>query len=388
LVVHVIFRLATGGLENGLVNLINAMPADRYRHAIICLADTTEFQKRIARGGVAVIALEKRPGHDLRAYWRAWKTFRELKPAIVHTRNFPAMEYVMVALCAGVRGRIHGEHGRDTYDLDGSNRVYNRFRRLVRPFVNRFTTVSVDLAAWLRDTIGVEPDRIAQIYNGVDVARFRPASGRRIPIGPPGFAEPDSVIVGTIGRMQTVKNQTLLARAFIRLIEQEPKLRPVVRLVMVGDGPLRGEVANLLERAGLHDLAWLPGERQDIPDLLKQMDVFVLPSLVEGISNTVLEAMATGLPVVATDVGGTRELVRDGVTGGLVPSDDIDALTGRIRGYVVDKSLRERHGMAGRQRVEREYTIEVMVRKYMDVYDSVVAVTRRRRAGVYQPAMG
>ena len=238
LIVHIIFRLAMGGLENGLVNLINTMPRDRYRHAIISLTDCTDFQRRITREDVPVVALHKRQGHDLGVYWRAWRALRALRPSIVHTRNFPTLEFLAVAACTGTAGRIHGEHGRDIYDLDGSNRAYNIFRKGMRMLVRRYVAVSQDLARWLLDTIDVPANRITQIYNGVDTVRFQPRRERFVAGSPPGFFSPEVLVIGTVGRMQVVKDQLTLVRAFLHLVKTAPQARNILRLVIVGDGPL------------------------------------------------------------------------------------------------------------------------------------------------------
>jgi glycosyltransferase involved in cell wall biosynthesis len=137
---------------------------------------------------------------------------------------------------------------------------------------------------------------------------------------------------------------------------------------MVGDGPLRTETERILEQGGVRDLAWLPGERADIPDVLRGLDLFILPSLAEGISNTILEAMATALPVVATRVGGNGELIEEGLTGELVPSADPDAMAGAILGYFRDPRLARRHGKAGRNRVERQFSLVRMVAEYDRLY--------------------
>jgi len=175
LVVHIIHSLGTGGLENGLVNIINRTPPERYRHAIVCLTESGEFAGRITAPGVEVIALHKRPGHDLGLYWRVWKTLRRLRPAIVHTRNLSTLEMQFVAaLLPGVK-RVHGEHGRDVFDLDGTNRKYNLLRKAARFVVQRYIAVSKDLERWLIDTVGVPAARVRQIYNGVDQARSHTA---------------------------------------------------------------------------------------------------------------------------------------------------------------------------------------------------------------------
>lgn len=369
LIVHVIHRFGVGGLENGVVNLINHMPEDRYRHAIVCLQGYTDFRKRLQRGNVAIHDMAKRDGHDPGVYWRLFRTFRQLRPAIVHTRNLSAMEAQAVAALAGVPGRVHGEHGRDTYDLDGRNRKYRLLRKLVRPFIGHYIAVSQDLQNWLMSAIGVQRGKISQIYNGVDNHRFRPAPTARAQLGPPGFLQEDSIVIGSVGRMAAVKDYPNLAQAFLRLLELEPTLRDRLRLLIVGEGEARDTCLRLLNRHGAGQFAWLPGERSDIPELMAAMDIFVLPSLGEGISNTILEAMASGLPVVATRVGGNPELVQEGVTGRLVPPADPEALAQALLLYVRDAERRHAHGRAAREVIDRQFSIPAMVQGYLAVYD-------------------
>ena len=365
LIAHVIFRLAVGGLENGLVNLINRTP--QFRHAIICLTDYTDFHRRICHDAVSLHALRKREGHDYAVLLRLFQLLRELKPDVVHSRNLAALEAQLPALLAGVRGRVHGEHGRDVQDLDGSRRSHRWLRKAFRPLVRRYIPLSRDLERYLRNDIRVSPAKISQIYNGVDAERFHPA-GERAAVLPDGFAPRGTVVIGTVGRLAAVKDQLTLVRAFITAIEREPSLRARARLVIVGDGELRPEAEALLTRAGLSPLAWLPGARDDVPELMRAMDVFVLPSLAEGISNTILEAMACGLPVIATRVGGNGELVMEGATGMLIPAAQPSLLAEALAMYVDDEDLRRRHGVAGRARVEREFSMEAMVARYVEVY--------------------
>lgn len=378
LIVHVIRRLSMGGLENGLVNLINHMDSTRYRHAVLCLKDYNNFSERIARENVEVMALNKREGQDLGIHARLWRVLRKVRPAIVHTRNLPGLEYLVPSAFAGVPVRIHGEHGRDMYDLDGLNKRYLLLRKLVNPFTHQYIAVSRDLANWLVRSVGVRPDRVAQIYNGVDLRRFHPRDGSRPSLGPPDFASPENLVVGTVGRMETVKDQLTLVRAFVQLLNREPKTRERLRLVIIGEGPLRKEAEKLLRDANAGHLAWLPGERNDVHAIMKSLDLFVLPSLREGISNTILEAMASGLPVVATRVGGNPELVEEGKTGWLIPSADLIALGEAIRSYLLHPELLSIHGQAGRKRAEECFSLEKMVREYASVYDRLLE--RRERA--------
>lgn len=369
LVVHVLFRFDIGGLENGVVNLINHLPVGAFRHAILALdAVSADFARRLVRPDITLHALHKPPGHAFALYPRIWRLFRQWRPAVVHTRNLAALECQLPAWAAGVPLRIHGEHGRDVDDLDGTNRKLQRLRRLYRPFVHRYVTVSADLERYLVERVGVPTARITQIYNGVDSQRFRPAAAAEpAPDGWP-FPGDDLWRIGTVGRMQGVKHQTLLARAFVQLLQRRPELRARARLVMVGDGPLRATAQALLAEAGMASLAWLPGERADVPELMRALDVFVLPSLGEGISNTILEAMASGLPVVATRVGGNAELVQPGITGELVPPDDAMALSAALE-RMADATHRAREmGREARLVVEQRFSLAAMLEAYGRVY--------------------
>lgn len=370
LVLHVLYRFDTGGLENGVVNLLNRLPAERFRHAVLAL-DRIEpaFAARLVREDVHLFAMHKPPGHALRLYPRIWRLLRDLKPAIVHTRNLAALEVQVVAAAAGVPYRIHGEHGRDVEDLEGTNKKQQFIRRLYSPFVHRYVTVSRELEQYLVRRAGIRQERIQQICNGVDTERFRPAaSGREAVEGWPHFG-PDVFIVGTVGRMQTVKNQTLLAQAFVRACRSGSVAGARLRLVLVGDGPQRALCRAIVDDAGLGERAWMPGERGDVPQLMRALDAYVLPSLAEGISNTILEAMASGLPVIATDVGGSGELVQEGRTGLLVPTQDIEALAQSLLKLAADPQAAAALGRAGRAEVERRFSLDSMVGSYARLYD-------------------
>ncbi len=372
LIAHVIYRLTVGGLENGLVHLINQTPADRYRHAIVCLTESSDFRLRIQQPNVQVIPLRKRGGWEIDVYRRLWRALQDLRPTIIHTRNLGVLEAQIAAALAGIPIRIHGEHGRDMYDLDGSSVRYRLFRKSMRPIVHHYTAVSRDLASWLVDAIGIPPSSVTQIYNGVDTVRFHPACTKEHFGGPPGFIPEGAFVIGSVGRMQKVKDQPNLVRAFLRLIETFPETRARVRLMLIGDGPLFGECLNMLKSANAEDLAWLPGERSDIPELLRSMDLFVLPSLGEGISNTILEAMASGLPVIATRVGGNPELVLEDQTGTLVTPSDPDSLMRAIHRYLCQPDLAQAHGHAARTHVENAFSWNSMVSGYLGVYDALL----------------
>jgi len=371
LIAHVVYRFDVGGLENGVVNLINRMSGHAYRHAVVSLTEITDFRKRIQRDDVQFIALHKPPGHALPLYPRLLRLLRDLQPAIVHTRNLAALEVTVPAWLAGVRARVHGEHGRDVGDLDGSNRRYRWVRRVYRPFVSRYVTVSRDLEDYLRDRVGVPQRRILRICNGVNTERFAPAEGERASIEGCPFQDRNLWLVGSVGRLYHVKDQVTLAHAFVAAVRRHSSAQRM-RLVLVGNGPLRADAERVLRDAGLSDRAWLPGERSDVPQILRGLDCFVLPSLAEGISNTLLEAMATGLPIIATRVGGNPELVDDEHSGRLVPAADPQAMAQAMLAYYEAPEVARRLGKAARGAAVQRFSLERMVGHYVSLYDELL----------------
>jgi sugar transferase (PEP-CTERM/EpsH1 system associated) len=368
LIAHVIYRLAIGGLENGLVNLLNRLPRERFRHAVVCLAGATEFARRIQRTDVAIYSLDKQPGKDVGAYLRFWKLLRQLRPDLVHTRNLGTVDMQWIAAAAGVPHRIHGEHGWEAADPQGLDGKSLRIRRFCRRAIHRYVAMSQDLAAWLGSSVGVPPQRIEQIYNGVDVERFGP-QGPLPPDLPWKSSSPRPFVFGTIGRLDQVKNQAALLEAFAHSLHTAPQAS---RLIVVGSGPLASTLQSRAVELGIADLVWFSGARDDVPELLRAMDVFVLPSMNEGISNTLLEAMASARPVIAARVGGNPELVEHESTGLLYDPRQRDSLLEAMLRYRLDGNLIVAHGAAGRRRACERFSLQAMVNGYTDLYSRML----------------
>jgi sugar transferase (PEP-CTERM/EpsH1 system associated) len=364
-VVHVLDSLAVGGMENGVINLVNALsPAGR--HTVVTMSALGPLAERLPES-VACHCIGKRPRIDVGAVVRLAALLRRLRPSIVHSRNWGAFDAIPAARLAGVPVVIHGEHGREAADPDGLDPRRRRLRRVFAPLVTRFVTVSFDLRQWLLTTVGLPAAKLVTIHNGVDVSRF--AGGDRLAALRALRLPSHAVVIGTVGRLDPVKDHAGLLRAFAVLRTDQPS----AELVIVGEGPCRPELERLIQKTGLTGHVHLLGMRRDVPVLLQAFDAFVLPSRAEGISNTVLEAMATGLPIVATRVGGNPELVEHGVTGVLVAAGNPLALAAALRCYVEDAKRREAHGDAGRRRVLRHFTLERMAQAYQDLYESVSA---------------
>ena len=372
-VMHLLYRFDVGGLENGVVNLINRMDGERFRHTVVALDECVPaFCDRVTRADVRFVSLHKPPGHGVKLYPKLFRLFREHAPAIVHTRNLAALETMVPARAAGVPFRVHGEHGWDTSDPHGQSRKFQLMRRLYSPFVQRYVALSGHIESYLHERVGIAAKRIERICNGVDSMRFQPSAEGRVLLAGTPFDTQDAVIVGTVGRLQAVKDQLNLVRAFAIARARGGAAAAAMRLVIAGDGALRAAIEDEIRTAGIGDVVWLAGERRDVPEVMRSLDVFVLPSQAEGISNTILEAMASGLPVIATAVGGNGELVADGDSGTLVPAANSAALADALLCYAADAALRKKQGAAGRLRVDAQFSLDAMVDRYQALYERLL----------------
>jgi len=360
-IVHVVHSFGTGGLEKGIATLVDRA-APEFAHTVLCLTRSGPSAKLLP-AGTRVLELDKRPGHSLRFVLRLARVLCSERPEVVHTRNWGGLDGVLAARLARRRGVVHGEHGWGIDDPHGADRKRILARRLTSRWVRAYTCVSQDIERWLVDRVRVRAP-VRQIYNGVDAARFRPGAsvGRiRRDLGLPERA----FVVTICGRLDPIKDHPTLFRAVRELRNR----RPEVQLWVVGDGPER---ATLDGQAG--DGIRLLGERADVPEILAETDVFALTSHNEGISNTILEAMAAGLPVVATRRGGNPELVLDGECGYLFTPGRSDEVAGLLERYARDPAMRRAHGEAARRRVVGRFGIQQMVERYEDVYRRVAAL--------------
>lgn len=371
-VAHVIYRFDTGGLENGLVNLINRLPENEYWHSVITHKGVNpEFAKRVKVENVKYYDLNKREGNDLGLHWRLNQLLKQLKPDVLHTRNLGTLEGQLVGWWRKVPLRVHGEHGWGVNDLGGVNPKFQRIRRFFRPFVHHYIALSTEAKDYLLNKIGVVASRVSHICNGVDTQRFANPQPLQAPF-PETLLEPDCLVFGTVGRLAEVKNQAYLIDAFVALLQQFPAKRSQLALMLVGDGATRALLEAKVRDASIEDRVWFAGDRADIPALMQSMDVFVLPSLAEGISNTILEAMAAGLPVLATHVGGNPDLISpDFAKDHLFPVGQPQQLTALMARYVQQPGLAEEEGRKIQVYCQSHFDLASMVAKYHAIYRQV-----------------
>jgi sugar transferase (PEP-CTERM/EpsH1 system associated) len=361
LVAHLVYSFGCGGLQTLLAECINRLPAQDYRHVVICLTGTPADAGPVSRPGATFHYLNKPPGNGLATHLKFWRLMRRLRPAILHTYNIGTLEYNATAMLAGVPVRIHAEHGRDSVEIDGKHRTYNLLRRLLIPVIDAYVPVSDDLNHWLRETIRVPKRKIAQVINGVDTDRYAPSDQNTAEMPRPFW-------IGTVGRADRIKNHAGLVEVFERLLQRFASPQFDLRLAIVGDGPLLDTLRTQVDTKGWTDKVYLPGARTDVAEIMRSFSVFVLPSLSEATPVVILEAMATALPVVASRVGGVPQLVLDQQTGILVDPHDLEGFADAIAMYILDPSLGEAHGAAGRNHIQARYSVDAMVAGYADLY--------------------
>lgn len=351
---HIVLSLEPGGLENGVVNVINGLDPVEFRSSVCCLRRAGEFACRL-RSGVAIASMDLRPGNDPWMPLRVARLLRRWAVDIVHTRNPEPLLYGLLAgRLARVSAVVHSEHGRVFPEKPWRALV----QRVMLRHVDAAFAVSRQLRADLARELHVPADRFEVLYNGVDVQRFQREAAHRCPQD-----AARGLLIGSVGRLVAVKNYALLLRAIARLPQA-----PSFRLVLIGDGPERSALTQLAAQLGLEGRVEFSGHRDDVAQLLPGLDIFVLPSLSEGMSNTVLEAMAAGLPVLASDVGGNRELIESERTGLLFLSGDDAALAEQLTRLIGSAELRARLGSAAALRARTEFSMEAMLARYASLY--------------------
>ena len=369
-IAHLIWHFGTGGLENGVVNLINHLPEDEFVHSIITLTGhQSEFAARIRSANVSFFCLDKKEGHDWAIMPRLNQLLKQLQPDVLHSRNLATLELQLVGWWRSVPLRLHGEHGWDSYDIAGSNKKYRLLRRILKIFVHRYICLSAESEHYLKQHIAIADHRIQRICNGVDIDKFSQTQSADLTAFGINSDKPP-LLVGTVGRLAKVKNQALLVNAFALLRQQQPTLMQDCKLLLVGDGPCRQELEQLAEQHQLGSDIIFTGDCANVAQLMHSLDVFVLPSLAEGISNTILEAMASGTPVIATAVGGNPELLPPALHNtNLVPSDDTQALASALLRYLLSPQARITDGNLVKKHCQRHFSIARMVQRYRTLYD-------------------
>jgi len=368
-VLHVLPQFAYGGTELVVCRLVSGLDPAEFAHHVCAMRG---FDPNIVSG----TRLEGRVlqvGHSSERFQFPLvplvRAMRSLRPDIVHTRNWGALEAVLAARIARVPVVIHSEHG---YDLDMLRGLPWRRRILRKGFyalTDALFAVSDELRSYHAQQAGLSKVRFRLLYNGVDTVQFAPRRETRAAVRDQLGIPQNSVVIGSVGRMVAVKDYPLTMRAVGNFAKNRD-----IHLLLVGSGPelpALQQIAN--QDVSLQGRVHFCGFSDNVAPLLNTMDIFVQASRAEGMSNTLLEAMASGLPLLATDVGGNPEVVKDGEVGWLFAPGDTPALARHIDALTSFAELRDRMGTAGRQRALQYFSVDRMLSEYRDLYRQLAA---------------
>ncbi len=361
-IIHVLHRMGAGGTELALRKIVAGLDPDRFEHIICTVAPVPEAEMT---GDVRFISLQRDGKKTGSLISDLSRIFLRERPDIVHSRNWGAVEAVLAARLARVPRIIHSEHGRDIHTMHGDPLRRRVFRRFCYGLANEVFAVSNELREHYAKQTGIAPTRINVISNGVDVARFRPDAHARTRMRTFLGASDKDIVLGAIGRLDPVKDHVTLLLAAESIINSGVPLK----VVIVGNGAERQKLQSLIDgNPPLRYSAILAGESGKPEEWLNALDVFALPSLSEGMSNTILEAMATGLPSVVTAVGANVDLVEHGHTGFVVNPRDVNALASRVLTLASNSSLRSDFGIRARQKAQSSFSLHRMLEQYSHLY--------------------
>lgn len=368
-ILHVFNAVRRAGTEMGVLKVTAGLSDQRFDHRLCTMwgydQDFLELhglEGKVSVAGHSDWQRRKLSRHHLH---KLIGIMRQHRPHIVHTRNWSTVEAIVAARLTGVPVVIHSEHGHNadtTLDMPLRRRI---MRRCLYAMSDAVFTVSQELRDFHARAAWVAAERIRVIYNGVDLDRFAPRpelqQAARARHGLPAGA----FIVGYIGRIELGKDIPTLFDAAKELLRRGRNLH----VVTVGEGfLLKKFLEEIPQTRELRGRVTFTGATDDVPQLLNAMDAFVLPSLGEGLSNTLLEAMASGLPVVVTRVGGNPEVVEDGRSGLLFMPRDAAALAEHLDCLIKDGELRARLGRTARERVVKQFSLKTMMESYRNLY--------------------
>jgi len=361
-VVHVTFDMRIGGAEQVIFNLIENTDTLKYEVSILCLDHSVgPFGVQLQRKGYKIKTLTRKPGFDFFLINKIRRFITRHNIDVLHCHQYTPYAYGVLGAAFSKCKIIFTEHGRFYPDQRKIKRVF------VNPFLNLLTDYVTAISSATRDALAefenFPRDKIKIVYNGIDDSRFLGTQESNLKKSL-GIGQ-NAYILGTVARLDEIKNQPMMIRA-LKMIQQS---YPETYLIIVGDGPEREYLEALASQLQLASHIVFTGFREDAHLFYKIMDVFLLTSFSEGTAMTLLEAMAAGLPCIATKVGGNPEIVKDCETGYIISSGDEQKLAEKICALLKDEGLRTKMGQAGRKRLEENFTVYKMVKSYEAMYD-------------------
>lgn len=368
-VLHLITELSNGGAQRALLRLVERLDPAQYQAVVACYYNgDSHLADQMRAAGIPVYDLGMGNRARVSGLWRLQQLLVHERPDILHTWMFHA----------NVPGRVLGWVARvpavisSERTMNQESATRRRLNRATAGLADRIVCVSQSVRTYAQQEIGLPADKLVVIPNGIDLASYTLRDAAMENAGARVANQPVRLI--SVGRLEHVKGVDTLIEAASLLARKQSDCPWL--LTIVGDGSLRSALeANVLERGLASHITFL-GDRQDVPALLAQNDLFVLASRAEGMPNAALEAMASGLPVVATTVGGTPEVVVDGATGLLTPPNDPAAFAGALATLLAQPAVAQRMGLAGRARVEEHFSLAATVRQTEDLYRELIGRSR------------
>ena len=371
-ILQIVHSLKIGGSEKLALSIASELDDSRFQTAVCALDLSGDLVKDFKERHIPQHVLH-RNGVEFATFRKIYSLLKLHEVDIVHTHNFAQLFHALLpAKVAGAK-IIHTEHSYYNYlprNID--RRIRNFDRRMIRPLLylcERFTVVSEEIADFFIHKIGISKGSISVIPNGIDVGKFDiKLDNARMRLG----LQEDDIVIGTVGRLEEEKDHRTLLNAF----KYAENSYPNCKLLIVGDGTKRKELEDHSCELQIYDKVKFLGNRSDIPELLSAMDIFVLTSIREGLPLSALEAMAARKPVVATDVGGLKHIVKDGVSGFLVSKQDDIAIGDALIHLIKDSGLQKNMGDKGHDIAEGSFGIKKMIREYEDIYRSMIGESR------------
>jgi len=377
-VLHIFNYVGLGGTELTALRIISNLDPARFEN-LIC--GVRGFDPQVVPGrypGMDVIVPQSRRGKSAAGVFSLLDVIKKYKPDVVHSRNWGTIESVPAAWFAKVPGVIHSEHGHEVEtlkQLPGRRRI---FRSAVYGLADVIFTVTGELREFHARQAWFSPKRIRVITNGVDTERFAPRPHLERAIREKLQLPAERLVIGTLGRIVPIKDHASLLKAAETLIQRGVDLH----VLIVGSGPDLAQHQNYAkESAALSGRVTFLGATENVGEALSAMDVFVLSSLSEGMSNTLLEAMSCGVPVVATRVGGNPEVVEESSSGLLYTAGSVSELSDCLARLAQDSGLRNQLGEAARERILANFSLGRMIEQYSQLYSELgerVGVLSRR----------
>jgi len=353
--------LAIGGLQQVVVNICRTIDREKFDVTVICLRALGAFVPEVERMGIKVrLVPQKHKGTDYFSFLKLANILKEEKIEVIHTHNTqPFFDGTIAGLLAGVKTIVHTDHARNFPD----KRRYMFAEWLVSHFAYKIVGVSDDTCQNLVRYEKISRKKTKTIMNGIDLAKYEikiDQERKRAELGLDGRGP----IIGLAARLVEAKGIRYLLQAMKDVIP----LFPDITLLIAGDGPLQDDLKRMSVDLGIGRWVLFIGPRLDIPELLKLFDIYVLPSVSEGLPMVLLEAMAAGCPIIATEVGGVPMAVRHGQNGSLVKPENPKALSSEIIRLLSNKDVRERYSENGMTLAREKFSAEVMTQNYERLY--------------------